>query len=234
MNKTRTAVIVVALLCLSLSAWGVNDLVRELVFDTDTSATGVGVVIAEPDATGGKAIGVAGNPLVTRHETTQPVELADANGNHPIIDTTAPSNSERGLGTHSRVYGTNTATGQAITPLTFTDGRANTNATIPAKAPQIGALLASDSAVTMGDNVNYSHVSIQICNTFAGTVQFETSNNAIDYYPLALERSNDGVLTSTTTAPGMFHGRTMGKYHRVRFTDYTSGRADLIAIFRGN
>jgi len=77
-----------------------------------------------------------------------------------------------------------------------------------------GIITTNGDIITKTINPGDSSVSIQLSDTWTGTVQFEDTNDGITWYPLKLVDST-GALVSSATAVGLFSG-AIGSISQVR------------------
>lgn len=238
MNR-KVAFALVAALCLIWAAnvHAVNELVQSLVFDTDSTDTGVrqaqGVVLAAPNATGGKAIGVPGEPLLVAWETTQPVKHVDRNGN--IADVTdIPSRDSKGLVTISRSWGEKAQNGEPM-PLVLdgtTRGQWVHVVNWPGKGSKAypgvdstGKVLALGDFIVNEYVAQYSTATVEVHGTFDATVTFESALHASGpWYPTP-------GLTSIT-APGMFTAPIPVGYLRGKISTLNTGNPIVKVVLR--
>lgn len=91
---------------------------------------------------------------------------------------------------------------------------------------------AANGAVLISQEVKGSHVSLQFSGTFAATYAFEVSNDNITWYAQVLGRTDQsGSATASTVTSVLWTGDVGARYFRVRLTAYTSGTANVTAVF---
>lgn len=72
------------------------------------------------------------------------------------------------------------------------------------------------------------YVSVQIYGTFVGTVQFEQSNDGINWTACTLVNTVSGAKSTSQAAVGLFAGPVPGAIFRVRCSAFTSGNIGVI------
>jgi len=97
----------------------------------------------------------------------------------------------------------------------------------------VGSVAALNGIAIQVDTSGYRWVSIQVGNTFVGTLAIETSNTGVDWETTTVAAI--GALSPTpgvvsATAPGMWQGPVNARYFRVKATDYVSGTADVTTL----
>ena len=80
------------------------------------------------------------------------------------------------------------------------------------------------------DALDYQSVTVSIAGTFVGTITFQVSNDAVNWYSKTIVTANGSAVT-TTTAPGIFAVDIGARYFRAIATAWTSGSATLIANY---
>lgn len=145
-----------------------------------------------------------------------------------------------GASTETTLSAINTKTpalGQAASAASSPVVIASNQSTLPTNT---GVVIATGSAAALNadaiastDVSAYSLATVQISNTFTGTLTFQGSNDNTNFVSLLTQviTSATATPTSTINTTGIVKVPITFRYLRVRMTAYTSGTADATAIY---
>jgi hypothetical protein len=105
-----------------------------------------------------------------------------------------------------------------------------------------GSRAAADSATTAAGTdlipstlvEDFATFSVQLTGTFAGSVQFQGSNDGVNWIALrnqALNSAAQASVTGAVTTTGIYRGTLGVRYFRAAVTAYTSGTFVATALF---
>lgn len=94
----------------------------------------------------------------------------------------------------------------------------------PNSSPIIGTGNIVNKTLSTVDTTGYQSISLQIYGTWAGTVSFQTSNDAANWFPQGGWNTNAPASTvSSTAGNGIWSIPSVGRFFRIVITAYTSG-----------